>query len=167
MYRLVILFLSAAALAQPPKMELKPNGFDPIEVSIPSTPNDKLVEITAAWAQEFNRREEGADITEVTANSLTVSAYKRNAFFYRDRGETHNHRIRYTMKINYYGNRYTLAFSVGDIYANHDKLVTYKLPDYFTSTGSLKDGYADLKPSLERTVNDIVASHYNFIINFR
>ncbi|WP_294822514.1 hypothetical protein [uncultured Flavobacterium sp.] len=167
MYKLAFLFLSAAALAQPPKMELKPNGFDPIEVSIPATPNEKLIEITKAWAQEFNRREEGADITEVTLSSLTVSANKRNGFFYRNRGEAHEHKIRYSMKIAFYENRYTLAFTVNDIYADGDKLIDYKLPDYFTSAGKLKEGYTDLKPSLERTVNDIAASHYNFIINFR
>lgn len=167
MYRLIFLFLAAAALAQPPKMELKPNGFDPIEVAIPATPNEKLIEITKAWAQEANRSERGADVTEVTENSLTVSAYKRNGFYYRDRGETHNHRIRYSMKITFYENRYTLAFTVNDIYTDGDKLVSYKLPDYFTSEGKIKEGYTDLKPSLERTVNDIVTSHYNFIINFR
>ncbi|MCW4467512.1 hypothetical protein OGH69_00900 [Flavobacterium sp. MFBS3-15] len=167
MYRLVFLFLSVSALAQPPKMELEPYGFDPIEVSIPATPNDKLIEITTAWAQEFNRKESGADVTEVTTNSLTISAYKRNGFFYRDRGETHSHRIHYSMKITFYENRYTVAFATDDIYSDGDKLITYKIPDYFTPEGKLKDGYTDLKPSLERTVNDIVTSHYNFIINFR
>ncbi|MGQ2982535.1 hypothetical protein [Flavobacterium sp.] len=167
MYRLIFLFLSAAALAQPPKMELNPNGFDAIDVSIPATPNEKLIEITKAWATKANQREKGADVTDVTANSLTVSAYKRDAFFYRDRGETHSHRIRYSMKITFYENRYTVAFTVNDIYMDGDKLVTYKLPDYFTSEGKLKEGYTDLEQSLERTVNDLVTSHYNFIINFR
>ncbi len=167
MFRWVVLFLSVAALAQPPKMELKPNGFDPIDVAIPATPNEKLLEVTSAWAQEYNRREEGVDITDVTANSVTVSAFKRNGFYYRDRGEKHNHKIRYTMKITFYEDRYTLAFIVGDIYTDGDKLIDYKLPDYFTSEGTIKEGYTDLKPSIERTVNDIVTSHYNFIINFR
>lgn len=167
MYRLFLFLISFTALAQPPKMELKPYGFDPIDVALPDTPNDKLIEVTKAWAYEFNKREQQVDITDVTANSMTVSAYKRNGFYYRSRGEAHEHKIRYTMKIAFYGSRYTLAFTVEDIYADGDALIDYKLPDYFTSAGNLKEGYTDLRESLERTVNDIVTSHYNFMINFR
>ncbi|AWH86712.1 hypothetical protein HYN59_17075 [Flavobacterium album] len=167
MYKLLFLLISVTALAQPPKMELQPYGFDPIEVTIPATPNDKLIEVTKAWVQDYNRREKGADITNVTGNSITVSAFKKNGFFYRNRGEAFEHKIRYTLKITFQENRYTLAFNVEDIYADGESLAKYKIPDYFNSSGNLKDGYTDLKPSLERTVNDIVNSHYNFILNFR
>ncbi len=167
MHKLLFLFLSVSALAQPPKMELQPSGFDPVDVSIPSIPGDKFIDITKAWAQEYNKREQGVDITNVTANTITVSAFKKNAFFYRNRGEAHEHKIRYTMKITFQDSRYTVAYIVDDIYADGDALAKYKIPDYFTSAGKLKEGYTDLKPSLERTVNDIVTSHYNFILNFR
>ncbi|MEL1244176.1 hypothetical protein AAEO56_07895 [Flavobacterium sp. DGU11] len=167
MHKLLFLLFSITALAQPPKMELQPYGFDPVDVSIPATQNDKLVEITKAWVQEYNRREKGADVSNVTENTITVSAFKKNGFFYRNRGQAFEHKIRYTMKITFHEDRYTLAFSVDDIYANGDALAKYKIPDYFNSSGVLKDGYTDLEPSLERTVNDIVTSHYNFILNFR
>ena len=163
----ILLLIGAMAAAQPKLMQLQPYGFEPIEVAIPATPNEKLVEVTNSWAQEYNRREDGADITEVTANSITISAFKKNGFFYRNRGEAFEHRIRYTMKFTFYENGYNLVFTVNDIYVDNNVLLEYKLPDYFNSEGKLKEGYENIKPSLENTVNAIVQSHYDFLIHFR
>ena len=166
---LIILFLFSATLlkAQPPKVSLQPYGFDPIEVTIPSTKNKKLVALSSDWAYEYNRRKDGSDVTNVTDNSLTISAYKRNAFFYRSRGETYYQKIRYTINITFYTDRYELQFKVNEIYADDEVRLDYALPDYFDSEGNLKDGYDGLKNSIEETVNDIIMSHYNFIMNYR
>lgn len=171
-YTLFCFLTVGAVQAQPARMELTPNGFDPVEVSIPNTtPTDKLVEVTKAWAAEYNRfgkkSQRGFDATEVTDNTITILAYKKDAFFFRDRGEAFEHKIRYTLQFTFSPGNYTVAFNVVDIYGRSDTLLEYKLPDYFTSEGKLKEGYTELDTSLENTVNDIVNSHYNFLINFR
>lgn len=170
-YAFLFLLTGVAATAQPPELELQPNGFDPIEVSIPSTPNNKLIEVTKAWASEYNARGEkgdtGYDATDVTSNSITISAYKKNAFSFSERGESFQHKIRYSMKITFYQNRYSLTFIVNDIYGDSNSPMKYKLPDFFTSSGKLKQGYTGLDTSLEETVNAIVLSHYNFLLNYR
>jgi hypothetical protein len=165
-FLLSCLFVTGIAVAQP-KMELLSGSFPPVQAAIPQTRPEKLIEISRAWAGEFNRRQKGYDVSDVTANSLTISAFKKNAFFYRNNGEMFDYAIRYTMKITFYPDYYTLLFTVTDIYADGDSLVDYKLPDYFTSSGKIKEGYTDLEPSLEKTVNDITSSYYNFILNYR
>ncbi|WP_159802175.1 hypothetical protein [Flavobacterium sp. MK4S-17] len=164
---IAFLFLFVLAKAQP-HLELQPNGFNPVTVEIPSTPNDKLIELTKNWAMEYNRSErERYDITGETANTLTVTSFKKNAFYYRDRGEAYSHRIKYEMVFTFNQSSYTLDFRVTEIYAERDVLLEYKLPDYFTPEGTIKDGYTGLKTSIEANVNKIALSHYNFIINFR
>ncbi|ALM48365.1 hypothetical protein AMR72_05285 [Flavobacterium psychrophilum] len=163
---LLFILFGLSVYAQP-KLELTPRGFDPVEVTIPSIPPEKFIELSKSWTTEYNRRLKGADVTNVTDSSLTISAFKKNAFFFRNRGEMFEYTINYSMKITFSNQSYTLQFIVNDIYTDDDTLVKYKLPDYFNSSGELKEGYADLKPSLERTVNSIVASHYNFIANFK
>jgi hypothetical protein len=164
---LLCFFVLAIANAQPPAMELTPNGFDIIEVQIPSTSNDKLIQLSTAWAADLNRKRNGYDATDVTSNSMVISAYKKNAFFIRNNGDSFNYAIQYTMKLSFHDTYYTMHFLVNDIYTNDDVLVKYKLPDYFTPDGDLKEGYEDLKPSLEKSVNDLALSYYNFIVNFR
>lgn len=161
---LLLLFICTTAGAQPPVMEVHANGFDPIEVSTPSIPVDLFMKATDTWAYEYNRLKSPVDVINTTANSITIRAYKKNAFFYRNRGEAFYYKIRYTMTITFHGNSYTIDFKVGDIYTDGDVLVKYKLPDYFTSSGKLKDGYEMLDKSLQKTVNDIINSHYDFII---
>lgn len=163
---ILCLFIAGVAIAQP-QMVLMPYGFDPVEVQIPSIAPEKFIELSKSWAAEFNRNQKGYDASDVTSNSLTISAYKKNAFFYRNLGDTFQYTIRYTMKLTVYDTYYKLAFTITDIYADDNVLINYKIPDYFTSSGQLKDGYSDIKPSLEKTVNYIVASHYNAIANYR
>ena len=163
---LLCCFIAIVAKAQP-QLELTTGTFAPVEVTIPSTPNEKLIETSKSWANEFNKRQKGADVSDITANSMTISAYKKNAFFIRNKGETFQYAIQYTIKLKFNVNSYTLQFNVTDIYTDQDRLVEYKLPNYYTSDGEFKDGYSTIKPSLERTVNDIVTSHYNFLLNFR
>ena len=170
-YSLFIILISCIASAQPPKMELGAGGFDPIDVSIPATKPEKLVSLTKTWALERQRRridqDKGYDFTDVTDNTITVTGFKKNAFYYTNLGEQFEHRIQYTMKFTFYENRYTLLFTVTQIYTDNNTPVQSSLTDYFKSDGTLKEGYTNLDISLETTVNAIVQSHYEALMNFR
>lgn len=164
-----ILFFTASfvAYAQTPKLVLQPGGFDAVSVTIPSTANEKLIELSKNWATQYKRRKQGIDVSNVSANSMLITGFKKNAFFYSNKGETFYHKIKYDMHLTFNNNSYTVQFNVSDIYIDDDVLLEYKLPDYFTSEGNLKDGYNTLKTSLEDTVNDMITSHYNFIVDYR
>lgn len=164
---LLCFFMVALAYAQPPEMELTPRGFDPVEATIPSTASEKLIELSKAWASSMNRNTKGYDASNVTVNSMVITAFKKNAFFIRSKGESFNYNINYSIKLSFHGNYYTLHFVVNDIYTDQDTLVRYKIPDYFDADGNLKDGYDNLKPSLERTVNELIQSYHNYIVNYR
>jgi len=165
---LIVLFILpfACIYAQPPAMELQQNGFEPVVISFPPTPAEKMIEQTQRWAFEFNRREQGFDASNISSNTITITAYKKNGFFYRDRGEAFDHDIRYEMRLTFNDGSYTLNFVIKEIYHN-GKRIDYTIPDYFTSSGTLKEGYQELERSLEATVNTIVKSHYNYLLNFR
>jgi hypothetical protein len=171
LYSLLLVLTFSIANAQPPKMKLGPGGFEAITVTIPATIPEKLVSVTKTWATERERRsmdqDKGYDFTNVSDNTITVSGFKKNAFYYSDRGEQFEHRIRYTMEFVFYDNRYTLKFNVVEIYTDNDVPVQSTLSDYFTGDGTLKEGYRDLNTTLETTVNNMVQSHYDTLINFR
>ncbi|MGV3461051.1 MAG: hypothetical protein ACO1N9_11435 [Flavobacterium sp.] len=162
---ILILLITCTLQAQPPGLVLTPGGFEPVKITVPQMPNEKLVDLTREWAMEANRNYD-VDVTEVTDNSLTVTSFRNNGFIYRSKGETYQHRIKYQMKFSFSGTFYTVTFSVPEIY-NDDILLKYTLPDYFDSKGNLKEGYTELKPSIENTVNTLVESHYNFIVNYK
>lgn len=163
----LVILLPAVVFGQP-SLQLEPSGFAPVTVNIPTTLNEKLIDLTRAWAQEYNRRnKQGYDVLDVTDNTVTISSYKKNACYYRDRGESFNLSVNYTMQFTFSESSYTLAFTITDIFADNDKLLEYKIPDYFTPEGRLKEGYDELDNSLEKNVNDIARSHYNFLVNFR
>ncbi len=162
---IVCIMLSAIVGAQPPQVTLSPSGFDPVDVSVPAMPNERFIDLSKNWALESYKRG-GYDITEVTANSLTISATERNAFFYRNKGEGFDHDVRYDMKITFYGNRYTAQFIVKQIFADNIQIKS-TLGDFFDSNGNPKEGFNDVKPSMEFTVNKVLRSYYNFVTNFR
>jgi len=171
LYSLFCLLVFGFTSAQPPKMILNAGGFKAIDVSIPATKPEKLVSLTKTWATERERRridqDKGYDFTDVTNNTITVTGFKKNAFYYTNLGEQFEHRIEYTMKLTFYENHYTLAFNVTQIYIDNNVPVQSTLADYFKGDGTLKEGYTNLDTSLEATVNTIVQSHYDTLMNYR
>lgn len=162
----ILFFFTAFISNSQIKLELTPRGFEPNPIvgSLPPMTNEKFIEGTQLWIQEFSR--DDADITDVTENSLTIDAFRDNAFFYRNLGETFYHKVKYRIKIAKEGNRYTLSFQVTEIHLNKIILKS-TITDYFTSEGKIKEGFGDVKPSIEKTVGIILNSYNRYITNFR
>ena len=164
LYIYIFLFTATLSFAQS-KSELLPNGtFPAVQENIKPMTDEKFLDGTNLWIGEFSRGE--YDITEVTENSLTIDAFRDNAFIYTNRGESFPHKVKYQLKISKSGTTYTANFRVTEI---HTKKVILEstMADYFTSEGKLKEGFEEVKPTMDRTVNIILGSFYRYISNYR
>lgn len=145
------------------KLEMTPQGFAPVEAQTPNKPLEKLMALSKSWAAYYNKN--GYDVFDVTDKSLTIGAVKENAYFYRNFGVQYDYNIKYTLKINFTQNQqYILTFTVNEIYAN-EVLTQTKISDFYTPNGKLKDDFEEVKPSLESTVNKIIKSYSNYLVN--
>lgn len=164
LYTFILLFTTILSFGQS-KSELLPNGtFPPVEETIKPMTSEKFLDGTELWIGEFSRGE--YDITELTANSLTIDAFRDNAFLYTNRGESFPHKVKYQLKIVKTGNKYSASFKVTEIHTKKTILES-SMSDYFTSEGKLKEGFEDVKPSMDRSVNIILGSFYRYISNYR
>ncbi|MFP9113230.1 hypothetical protein ACLI1A_04770 [Flavobacterium sp. RHBU_3] len=163
----ICLLFSVLLSAQVPQLELKPNGFDPVTVTLPPANTKKLIALTKSWVSEHRRSSEVVEVSNITDNSLIITVYKQHAFYYRERGEAFYQNIKMLMKVEFRNESFNLAVSVPEIYSEEGRLLKYHIPDYFTSEGNMKDGYDGLKESLELTVNRIAGNYYNFLVNYR
>lgn len=158
--KIILLYCTSISLAQT-NLILTPQGFATQEFSSPNKINEVLIQAAKNWAQTYNKK--GADIYDVNSHSISIDALKSNAYFYRNLGEIFQYTIRYTLKVNFLPeNKYTVSFSVKEIYDNQ-RLLETTVADFFTSEGKLKDDFAEVKPSLEKTANSIVTSFVNYI----
>jgi len=114
-----------------------------------------------SWADGYNKQ--GADIYDITSNSLKIDAMKDNAFFFRNLGETYSFKFRYTLSVEFGDKTYKLTFRVKEILDPDEKLLNTTIADYFTSEGKLKEDYEEVKPSMENTVNAIIQSFTTYI----
>lgn len=157
----ITLFFFICACSAQAKLELTPEGFLPLELKSPNKTLDKLLEASKTWAVYYNKN--GADVFDVTENSLTIQARNEIAYHYWNLGVKYNCDVVYSLKIAFLENKkYTLSFSVKEIYAENVLLKT-TTADFFTPEGKLKDDFRDAKPSLEITANKIVNSYIKFI----
>lgn len=141
--------------------EMTPNGFGPMHFPTPAKANEKLIEASKSWAATYNK--DGYDVTEVTENSLTVSALKKYACHYWHLGVRYDFNIRYTLKITFENDNTTkIVFNTKEFYANN-VLTKTTIPDFFAADGKLKDDFKDVKPTLEATVDRMVKSYVSFI----
>lgn len=144
------------------QVELTPSGFSPNPVSekIPAMTNERFMDLTRLWIEEFTRGT--GTVSELTANSLTLDAYRDNAFYFTNLGETYYFKVRYQMKIAKNGNTYTASLQVTQI-QNTRSVLESTLADYFLPDGTLKEGFEQVKPSMEKTANIILGSFYRYI----
>ena len=158
--KITLFFWMTVSLAQP-KLEMTPKGFLPLEIEMPKRSIEKLIELSKSWAPYYN--ENGADVFDVTENSLTIDARYENAYYYWNLGVKYNFEIKYSLKIVFGQNqKYTLTFIVKEIYTENVPLKT-TISDFYTPDGKLKEDFEQVKPSLEKTANRILKSYTNFI----
>lgn len=157
-----LLIFSAFSTYAQIKVEVTPNGINPnqIQETIPPMTDERFIELSQMWIAEFSPGE--SNITEVTANSLTIDAMRDNAFLYRNKGETFLHNIKYQLKISKNGDTYTSSIKILEIYARK-VLLESTIADYFLPKGNLKEGFEEVKPSLERSLNIILNSYDRYL----
>lgn len=155
---LLLLALIPMMISAQNKMELTPQGFQSFDIPRPDVPLDKLENRIRAWVMAYNEKNEfGYDIYEVSEAGLKIDAYKMNAFYYRNRGETFQHRIKYSLKIDYLDRNLRVKFSVLEVYMGKNRVDLDPLK-FFDTDGKLKSDYLDAKPSLEKTAQKITDS---------
>ena len=159
----LFLLFSCAPIWSQPLMEMTPKGFTQISFKTPNKTLEKLMELSKAWPSAYNK--ESYDITNVTENSITVTALKSSAAYYYNVGVRYDYNIRYELKVVFNVDKtFTLTFNPKEFYAN-EVLTKTTVADFFTPEGKLKDDFIDTKPSLEATAERIVRSYINFISN--
>lgn len=141
-------------------IELTSNGYPTVTITKPSIPLENLIDASKSWALNYNKN--GADVYEVTSNSLKIDAFRQNAFHYYSLGERYTFDIKYTLAVEFGDSNYTLKFTVKEIYTD-GKLIKSNIGDYYTPEGKLKEGFAEIKPSLDSTVNKILNSFAAFL----
>jgi hypothetical protein len=142
---------------------MTPRGFAPATFNKPAKTDEKIIEAARSWAISANSDNPFPyDVYDVTATSFKIDAHRRNAFYYRNRGEAVFHRIKYTIDVNLAEKTYTLTFSIKEIYTS-DRLTELTIVDFYAPDGRLKDDYIDVEPSLEKTVNNIIRSFTSYI----
>ncbi|RYG52297.1 MAG: hypothetical protein EOO01_06825 [Chitinophagaceae bacterium] len=162
LFAFALLLILQSAFAQD-AMQLTSTGFAAVEIPRPPKPDDRVQEQIKAWLAEFNRRNEfGYDVYDVTASSLKIDSYKDNAFYYQNKGETFQHRVKYTIALDIRENVIVYKFSVREIYAGK-VLTELTVAKFFTSDGKLKSDYLEVKPSLEKTANDMLRSFADYM----
>lgn len=158
---ILLLWIFVGSPQDTTKLELTPQGFPAIEIKSPEKPVEELIKASKSWASYYNKS--GYDVTNVTENSLTISAKNTNAFYYYNVGVRFDHDIKYEIKIVFKENKtYSFTFVVKEIY-NQNVLLKTTPTDFFNNEGKLKGDYSDAKTTLEKTANDIVKSYSNFI----
>ncbi len=157
----IALFFYISFCSAQVKLKITPQGLSTLELPTPNRPIDQLIELSKSWAASYNKK--GADVSNVTENSLTVDARVENAFYSYNVGVKYNYDIKYKLEIEFKEDQtYSLGISVKEIYAEN-VLTKTTLADFFTAEGKLKDDFRDAKPSLENTLNKILNSYVNFI----
>lgn len=139
-----------------PRTTLTPQGFTPVVFARPDVAAERLIEASKAWSDAYNKI--SYDVYNVTQDGLSIDAMRENAFFYRNRGEVFKYSILYTLQVKFWEQECEAQFIVKEIYADKTRIAS-GITDYFAPNGTMKEGFEQVKPSIEDTANKIIQSY--------
>ena len=152
---ILLLFTGLIGLAQP-QTTLTPQGFTPVTFDRPQVAAERLIEASKSWSDAYNKI--SYDVYNVTPDGLSIDALRENAFFYRTRGEVFKYSILYALQVKFGEQECQVQFVVKEIYADKTRIAS-GITDYFAPDGTMKEGFEQVKPSIEDTANKIIQSY--------
>lgn len=156
---LLLLLVSGVVNAQDlPKLQLTPNGVEPIVVNVVGVSAEALYQKSLNWIQEMYKNPEHVLKAKIVNEKIRIEAISRNAWQYKLMGMKQSYDTYYTLEISFKEGKYRLEYIVGDFIG---AAFTYKA--FFKNTGEPKKVYGEAIPSLEESMNNLSLIYYNYV----
>jgi hypothetical protein len=163
LYLITLLTISTLLNAQElPKLNLTNKGVSPIIINVDSTNAQQLYKRSLDWINDVYKNPKSVVKADITNEKLRVNGVAKNAYFFKSLGMKTEFDIEYTLDLEFKDNRFRLTYTVESVYFSNEKS-SFPYNEYFNNEGELRKSYKDVKPSLEKTMNDLVLSIYDFI----
>lgn len=161
LFSLIMLLVSVVSFSQD-SLKINPEGYSSIVVSVEGKSASELYNEAINWVQTTYKNPENVLKAKIENESIRVNGFSSNAWFYKNMGMKMYYDMNYTIEVSFKDGRYKLDFTVGEFYES-GKVVMHRPKHFFKKDGSVSKMYSDAVPSIEKTMNDLSMSFYNYV----
>lgn len=163
LFLLVILTTQLIYCQKIPQLKLTVNGVEPIVVKTQDLNKTAIYNKTLAWVNT-NYLDPKNAIKENSVNTkIKVEGFKRRAWYYKSMGiKNYNHML-YTIEVVCNDGDFEFNYLIGDFFIDEGQSAQYDYKMFFKKDGSVRKQYIEAIPSIEKTMNELLISLYNYI----
>lgn len=162
---LILLSLAVLAYSQDiPKLKLTREGIEPIIVEVDSgLTAEEMYKRALNWIKESYENPGEVVKAKFENEKIRLNGFAKDAWFYKSFGKSLYYDMKYSLEIAFKDGKYKFSYEISDNFYT-DGSRAYHFTQMFTGNGQVKKYYAeDGVPSLEKTMNDLSTSFYNFV----
>ncbi|MDX1278381.1 DUF4468 domain-containing protein [Oceanihabitans sediminis] len=147
-----------------PQLKLTPDGVEPIVVEVEGMSASEIYQKALDWVKESYKNPEEVLKAKFKGQKIRLNGYKSSAWWHKSVGYTHYMNMDYTLEISFKDGRYRFDYIIGQFYLDGGQKTLYSYDAFYRKKdGSVKRSYTDAVPSLEKTMNDLSLSFYNYV----
>lgn len=146
-----------------PQLKLTPSGVEAIVVQTDSLKANELYSKALNWVQTTYKNPDKVLKSKIENESIRIDGFAENAWMYKTFVMTMFYNMDYTVEISFKDGKYRFEYRIGQFYGDNGQRILFDYSTFYKKDGTIRSVYADAPPSLEKTMNELSQSFYNYV----
>ncbi len=159
---LAIIFCHTSFSQELTQLKITPQGIEPIIIELEGLSASDIYEKSLNWIQETYKNPDKVLKAKIENKKIRLEGYSSNALNFT-KVVALNWGIEYTLEIAFKDGKYQYDCEVNNFVAEDGSSVGWNYKNFYKKKGDLRKAYIPAVSSLEKTINDLSLSYYNYV----
>ncbi|MEQ3501124.1 DUF4468 domain-containing protein [Tenacibaculum sp. SSH1-16] len=155
----ILFFAISTSCQEIPQLKLSRDGIKPIIVEVKGMKAPEIYNNALNWVQEYYNTPDYVLKANIPNKKIRVNGLEKNAWWYKALGSKMYYDIEYNLEISFKEGKYRFYIDI----KNANSVGTGYKTFFKKKTGKVKRAAKDAVPSLEKTINNLSLSFYNYV----
>ncbi|MCF6213539.1 MAG: DUF4468 domain-containing protein [Flavobacteriaceae bacterium] len=161
---LIALLASTVTFGQVPKLELTPNGIEPIIINVDMKQASTIYNKTIEWLENSYEAPDDIIFENIENKKLGIKDVEKTVWIANRIGVDVNYDMEYTLKIEFKNDRIRIKYTLGNFLKDGKKLTTTYKDLFKKIDGSVRYNYDNAVTGIEEKLNAKTQSLNDFIM---
>lgn len=162
MSMVAILMMVTTQSQELPKVEISPNGIEPVVVDVPDKTAAEMYQSVKYWIQENYKNPSEVLKGDIPNELIRFDGYSKDIWSYKALGMGYTYDVAYTITLDFKDGKYRYTWQTREFWSGNTRAL-YTEASFFKKNGDIRKVYADSKIQYEDYINLVNLSIYEYI----
>ena len=158
---LFITITSASQSSEVPRLELTPNGIEPVIYEVPGASPEQLYERAYNWVLDSYKDPDEVIMVKRENEEIRISGFKRNAYAFNSLGIKYYYDLTYSLELEFKEGRYRITFTPDKVFSEGQTAPFAGQINWFKNNGQRRSFYRLSLETFDESINNLAYSIYD------